>query len=296
MVPINNLQTNLLSSAVFSKAATALATADLYSRTISKKILRELSNLLSVPINVMEDVTRTCIVIVVWKPVNARLDLLDPIVKSIFVAMPHVVTMDYVPARYLGGELTVTDKAYICKDEWLGERCDLNPCVEIYIDCGNGKCVELSETEATCECQEGYFFGTNCKERSLCECFCEMGSFPYFGCAGDVAGKIKLGCRQKDGCAYIDGGKDYPYDGFCTYTCYEDNIVFTNPDASPVQQPTPPHVTAKSGCNKCTEDVWDTVVYGHIRGDRISWIASQGVYDAAGSCRFVIEEFPDICT
>lgn len=47
-----------------------------------------------------------------------------------------------------------TEKACICEDAWLGEHCDRSPCVEMDIDCGNGICVALSETEATCECPD----------------------------------------------------------------------------------------------------------------------------------------------
>lgn len=140
-------------------------------------------------------------------------------------------------ARYLGRSVPVIEKACICEDTWLGERCDRSPCVEMDIDCGTGLCIALSETEATCECPDGYF-GANCEERSACESFCK-GDFPYFGCAKDIEGKIKLGCDNIGGCNYVDAGSNYPYDGFCTYKSYETNVISTKaPTMNLTKEPT----------------------------------------------------------
>ena len=59
-------------------------------------------------------------------------------------------------------------------------------------------------------------------------------------------------------------------------------------------------VSFRCGCSKCTESVWNTLVTddggSYTCGDRISWMESSGQFDEAGSCRFVSQELPDICT
>ena len=222
-------------------------------------------------------------------------------------------------ARYLGGEMPVTDKQCVCEGTWLGERCDRNPCVEMGIDCsGNGKCVAVGETEATCECEDGYF-GALCEERSPCEGFCEKGSFPYFGCQSDIPNKVALGCFESGGCHYLDEGEEYPYGGFCTYKTYgnvilsPDNFtptppVVPAPIATPVAAPVQAPTLSRCECDKCTEEVWNTLANEYSCGDRISFLKDSdeetlinvgittGPYDEAGACRFVSDEFPTICT
>jgi hypothetical protein len=238
-------------------------------------------------------------------------------------------------ARYLGGDMPVTNKACVCGDTWLGERCDKNPCAGI--DCsGNGKCIAVNENEAMCECQDGYLGGM-CEDRSACEGYCEKGNFPYFDCGSDISGMVALGCFKTGGCYYLREGQDYPYDGFCTYKTYNSEILLptstspvqpvssptsspvvvvpnpvqapTSPTHSPVSVPTstnPP--TVRCGCNKCTEDVWNALAGEYSCGDRISFLEASdeatllnmgintGPLNEEGACRFVTEEFPNICT
>ena len=248
-------------------------------------------------------------------------------------------------ARYLGGDLPPTNKICICEESWLGERCDKNPCANI--DCsGNGYCIAVSENEATCECEDG-FLGAMCEERSQCEGFCvgEGASFPYFGCAPDVQGQYALGCFKTGGCYYLGNENDeYPYDGFCTYKVYNDDIILsptpTPPAGSPVQRPptpspilpqnpvaaptlptpspvsvsTPtsnndPTTAPRCGCSKCSDDVWNTLAGDYSCGDRIRFltdadeatlldigISSIDDFNEEDACRFVTDEFPDICT
>jgi len=216
-------------------------------------------------------------------------------------------------ARYLGGELPVTDtdKKCICQGTWQGDRCDKSPCEELNLDCsGKGTCLALSETEATCVCPDGYF-GAYCEERSPCEGFCESGSFPYFGCGPDIGGKAALGCFRTGGCFYLDEGQDYPYDGFCTYKTNGTNVVFNTYGGvalSPVQAPAPTPTSPRCGCDKCTDNVWNTLADGSSCGDRISFLRdsdestlqdggiNNGPFDEAGACIFVSDEFPKICT
>ena len=61
-------------------------------------------------------------------------------------------------------------------------------------------------------CDSG-FSGESCQ--NSCDGYCQ-GSFPY-GCAREVAGKVKLGCDINGGCSYLNNGEQYPYNGFCTY-------------------------------------------------------------------------------
>jgi len=223
-------------------------------------------------------------------------------------------------ARYLGGDLPVTDqdKKCICEGTWRGDKCERNPCEELNFDCsGRGDCAALSDTEATCECQDGYF-GPFCEQRSPCEGFCQSGSFPYFGCGSDIGGKVALGCFRTGGCYYLNEGQDYPYDGFCTYKIYGVNTVFSTengggpvvqpPTPAPVQLPAPTPASPRCGCESCTESVWNTLADGYTCGGRISFARdsdvatlqsvgiNNGPLDEAGACRLVTEEFPDICT
>jgi len=246
-------------------------------------------------------------------------------------------------ARYLGGNLPVTDtdKACICEGTWRGDNCDKNPCVEGSIDCsGRGTCVSVSDTQATCDCQDGYF-GSYCEDRSPCEGFCQSGSFPYFGCGSDIGNKVALGCFRTGGCYYLGEGQDYPYDGFCTYKTYDGNTIIgteddielapaeinlpssaptfpptlpptvpttSSPTLSPVELPVPAPISPQCGCDRCTDDVWNTVVDRYSCGNRITYLQNSneatlanvgittGPFDEAGACRFVSEEFPDICT
>eukprot|EP00536_Pseudo-nitzschia_multiseries_P012439 jgi/Psemu1/309135/fgenesh1_kg.477_\ len=62
----------------------------------------------------------------------------------------------------------------------------------------------------------------------------------------------------------------------------------------PIAAPTPN--SDRCGCNKCTEQVWNTVVDGYSCGDRITWVLGQDGNDMASACRFVTEEYPDVCT
>jgi len=231
-------------------------------------------------------------------------------------------------ARYLGGTMSITegDKKCICEDTWLGDRCDANPCVQFGIeDCsGNGMCVAVSETEAMCQCQDG-FSGPLCAQRSECEGFCEKGSFPYFGCASDISGKVGLGCFRTGGCYYLSEGQDYPYDGFCTYKTYGNVILtaadfpdVTMPVASPVPAPTPAPLAApvpvptsssnRCGCERCTEAVWNTLAGDFTCGARISFLrdsdeatlinvgVTTGPFDESQACQYISDEFPTICT
>lgn len=219
-------------------------------------------------------------------------------------------------ARYLGGEMPVSDSdtKCICKGTWQGDKCDSNPCKELNLDCsGKGTCVALSDTQATCECEDGYF-GPYCNVRSPCEGFCQAGSFPYFGCGPDIGNKAALGCFRSGGCYYLSEGQDYPYDGFCTYKTYGVNTIFNTedddiaPPPTPVEQPILPPSSPRCGCDSCTEDVWNTLADGYTCGGRISFLRDSdevtlvnvgildGPFDEAGACRFVSEEFPSICT
>ena len=221
-------------------------------------------------------------------------------------------------ARYLGGDMAVSQKQCICEGEWQGEKCDKNPCAQLGIDCsGRGTCVALSDTQATCECPDGYF-GSYCEERSPCEGFCENGSFPYFGCASDSSNKIALGCTRTGGCHYLREGEEYPFDGFCTYKTYGTNTVFTvgdiSPTPAPVQQSSPTLApvsptpnSSRCECDTCTEEVWNTLADGHTCGDRISFVRDSdestlisvgiisGPFDEEGACQLVTDEFPDVC-
>jgi len=209
-------------------------------------------------------------------------------------------------SRYLGGALAVTntDTKCICEGSWRGDKCDKNPCAELQLDCsGRGTCVALSDTQATCECPDGYF-GPYCNERSQCEGFCE-GTFPYFGCGSQSANKVALGCFRTGGCRYLEEGEEYPYDGFCTYKTYGGNTIFSTKDNNDVVvPPTPP----RCGCDSCTEEIWNTLADGHTCGGRISFLRdsdvdalqnvriNDGPFDEERACRSVSEEFPDICT
>ena len=239
-------------------------------------------------------------------------------------------------SRYLGGEMSVTDSntKCICEGTWQGEKCDKNPCQELGLDCsGKGTCIALSDTQATCECQDGYS-GPYCDVRSPCEGFCESGSFPYFGCGSNIGSKVALGCFRTGGCYYLSEGQGYPYDGFCTYKTYGTNAVFSteNDNASPTPSPmgqapptpspigqAPPtpspvlsnptsNLTPRCGCETCTEDVWERMADGYTCGSRISFVRysdqetllgvdiTSGPFDEEGACRFVTNEFPNICT
>merc|ERR1712157_708564 len=73
------------------------------------------------------------------------------------------------------------------------------------------------------------------------------------------------------------------------------------------QEQAPP-VPPRCGCNTCTEDVWNTLVDGYTCGARISFVRDSdvatlenvqiftGPFDEEGACRFVSDEFPDVCT
>merc|ERR1711933_642600 len=142
---------------------------------------------------------------------------------------------------------------------------------------------------------------------------------------GDIGGMVALGCFRSGGCYYLREGQDYPYDGFCTYKTYEVNTIFstesngpvvTRPPTpapvritpSPVQLPAPTPTGPRCGCESCTEEVWDTSADGYTCGERISFVRdsdvatlqnvgiNNGPFDEAGACRFVSDEFPDICT
>jgi hypothetical protein len=222
-------------------------------------------------------------------------------------------------ARYLGGALPVTnaDKMCICEGTWRGEKCDKNPCEELNLDCsGRGSCVALSDTQATCDCPDGYF-GPYCNMRSPCEGLCE-GTFPYFGCGSDIGNKVALGCFRSGGCYYLGEGQDYPSDGFCTYKTYGGNTIFSTenndvvaplpPTPTPVEPPTPSPSSPRCGCDTCTEEIWDTLAEGYTCGGRISFLRdsdvatlqnvgiNDGPFDEESACRFVSEEFPNICT
>ena len=82
------------------------------------------------------------------------------------------------------------------------------------------------------------------------------------------------------------------------------------PTTSSTFPPTPPSVAPvlRCGCDKCTEDGWNTIVDGHSCGNRINFVKDSdeetlvsvgittGPYDEAGACRFVSDQFPDSCT
>lgn len=218
-------------------------------------------------------------------------------------------------ARYLGGDIPTTEHKCICEGSWQGEKCDKNPCEELGLDCSSkGTCVALSETQATCECQDGYF-GSNCEIRSPCEGFCESGTFPYFGCGSDIGNKVALGCFRSGGCYYLNQGEEYPYDGFCTYKTYETNTVFSTEDVVPTPTvaaaPTPSLFTPPSfnrcGCATCTKDVWESMADGYSCGNRIGFLRdsneetlvgvgiSGGPFTEEEACRRVTDEFPSIC-
>jgi hypothetical protein len=235
-------------------------------------------------------------------------------------------------ARYLGGEIPASNTKCICEGTWQGEKCDKNPCAQLGLDCsGKGTCVALSDTQATCECQDGYF-GPNCETRSPCEGFCEGGSFPYFGCAPNIGNKVALGCFRTGGCYYLGEGGEYPYNGFCTYKTYETNTVFSTDDLSPTpapiqlqpqstptpapfgESPTPSPVKnpdsnlSRCGCDACTEAVWETMADGYTCGSRISFLRDSdqetllsvgittGPFGETEACQYVSDEFPNICT
>ena len=119
-------------------------------------------------------------------------------------------------ARYLGSSslLPVTsEQACICDAGWAGPRCTFNPCLEQGKTCsGNGRCLASGIYDAVCECDSG-FSGDNCE--TSCDHVCP-GNYP-FGCSENVDGAVKYGCNAGGGCNYPKQGKEYPYNGFCTY-------------------------------------------------------------------------------
>jgi hypothetical protein len=115
-------------------------------------------------------------------------------------------------AQYLGGQIPVTSNACICDEGWSGKLCQFNPCQNLGKTCsGKGTCIATSDNDAKCVCDAG-FSGENCE--TSCDGFCR-GAFPY-GCAIDLAGKVKYGCNQSGGCHYLSEGQQFP-SGFCTY-------------------------------------------------------------------------------
>ena len=233
--------------------------------------------------------------------------------ESIFVLTPIVVNM----ARVLLGTLEVIWPSRIrhVSVKILGS---VNSAIKT-----NGECIAVSENEAMCECQDGYL-GAQCEDRSKCEEICQKGSFPYFGCGSDISGMVALGCSS-GGCRYLKEGEDYPYDGFCTYKTYTNEILLppptspvsspidppvvvdpdpvqepTSPTSSPISIPSPPTNPPKNdfncGCSSCTDTILGRDADGYSCGSRIEWLQTADGYNELDSCRKVSEEFPDICT
>lgn len=84
-------------------------------------------------------------------------------------------------------------------------------------------------------------------------------------------------------------------------------VISSEPSTDPSNAPTESSI-AHCGCEKCSEEVWNTFADGYKCGDRIAFVRDSdestllsigivhGPFDEAGACRFVSEEFPDICT
>jgi len=125
---------------------------------------------------------------------------------------------------------------------------------------------------------------------------------------------------EADACKFVSD--EFP--DICTCDCTDsdspdedENDDTPDPTSSPTmppsQSPTAEHTAAPTspmlcGCDRCTADVWNTVVDGYSCGNRISFVRdsdndtlisvgiTDGPFDEAGACKFVSDEFPDICT
>jgi hypothetical protein len=126
-VPISSLQTNFESTAIFSTIALVAVTVEPCLRMIFKKDLRESSNLQIVPKNALEFAIRTPIVIVVQNYVNAKLDILDPIAKLIYVAVLCAVTTDSVPRDISGAHSRLQRRRVYAKTPGWGNTVTAAP-------------------------------------------------------------------------------------------------------------------------------------------------------------------------
>ena len=88
----------------------------------------------------------------------------------------------------------------------------------------------------------------------------------------------------------------------CTCVCEEEEEETPIPTESPTISP------FACGCSECTEQVWNTNVDGYTCGDRISFVRdsdentllsvgiTNGPFDEVGACRFVADQYPEVCT
>jgi len=106
-------------------------------------------------------------------------------------------------ARYLGGDVPVSEGACRCKDSYTGYTCDKNPCAGQTCS-GHGVCSSQSETEFYCQCENGYS-GPTCNETCNGYCKGQGGVWPY-GCNGGLGhGSFCGGETGGGGCSYDVG-------------------------------------------------------------------------------------------
>ena len=108
-------------------------------------------------------------------------------------------------ARFLGGDLPVSQSACICEPPWTGPLCDQNLCAPdspLHKTCsGKGTCVHSGGNDTRCDCNQGYS-GMNCETSCDGKCGGGGGVFP-FGCAATAdANTFALQCGPTGGCFY----------------------------------------------------------------------------------------------
>ena len=115
-------------------------------------------------------------------------------------------------AKYLGGDIPVSQMSCICESGWSGPLCNENLCERPLFsrNCsGHGSCRVVGASTTKCDCEDGYS-GENCGVS--CHGVCP-GDFP-FGCAGTGwLHKKYFRCNSGGGCAYANT-EDV---GWCTY-------------------------------------------------------------------------------